>query len=39
MGELKGLEFRYIKELTREIHEGEFHNGEGAVVQLLATKP
>jgi len=39
MGELKGLDFRYIKELTREIHEGEFHNGEGAVVQLLATKP
>lgn len=38
MGELKGLDFRYIKELTREIHEGEFHNGESAVVQLIAKK-
>ncbi len=36
--ELKGLEFRHLKELTREVQEGEFHNGTGSVVQMLAIR-
>ena len=36
--ELIGLEFFYLQECVREIHEGEFHNGTGAVVQALAQK-
>ena len=37
--ELIGLEFLHLQECVREIHEGEFHNGTGAVVQVLARKP
>ena len=37
--ELSGLEFLHLHECVREIHEGEFHNGPGAVVQVLAKKP
>lgn len=37
-GELIGLEFLHLQECVREIHEGEFHNGTGAVVQTLAKK-
>ena len=37
--ELEGLEFMHMQELIREVHEGEFHNGPGAVVQVLARKP
>ena len=36
--ELIGLEFLHFQECVREIHEGEFHNGTGAVVQVLAKK-
>ena len=36
--ELAGLEFLHLQESLREVHEGEFHNGTGAVVQLLARK-
>lgn len=36
--ELNGLEFLHLQECVREIHEGEFHNGTGAVVQALAKK-
>ena len=36
--ELIGLEFLHLQEKVREIHEGEFHNGPGAVVQALAKK-
>ena len=36
--ELIGLEFLHLQECLREIQEGEFHNGTGAVVQLLAKK-
>lgn len=36
--ELKGLDFIYIKECVRDIYEGEFHTGAGAVVQALAVK-
>jgi SAM-dependent methyltransferase len=37
--ELPGLEFLHAEELYREVHEGEFHNGVGAVVQVLARRP
>ena len=37
--ELIGLEFLCLQERVREIHEGEYHNGTGAVVQALANKP
>jgi 2-polyprenyl-3-methyl-5-hydroxy-6-metoxy-1,4-benzoquinol methylase len=37
--ELISLEFLHLQECVREIHEGEFHNGTGAVVQVLAKKP
>lgn len=37
--ELIGLKFLHLQECVREIHEGEFHNGTGAVVQVLAKKP
>ena len=36
--EMVGLEVLYLEEKIREVHEGRFHNGEGAVVQLLAKK-
>lgn len=37
--ELISLEFLHLQEKVREIHEGKFHNGTGAVVQVLARKP
>lgn len=37
--ELKGLEFELIQELERDVTEGIFHTGKGAVVQLIARKP
>lgn len=37
--ELTGLDFITMEEKVREINEGEFHKGDGAVVQLLAVKP
>lgn len=37
--ELAGLEFLQLEECVRDVHEGEFHNGPGAVVQVLARKP
>jgi SAM-dependent methyltransferase len=37
--ELSGLEFLELSECEREIHEGRFHNGRGAVVQLVGRKP
>jgi 2-polyprenyl-3-methyl-5-hydroxy-6-metoxy-1,4-benzoquinol methylase len=36
--ELIGLEFLHLQECVREIHEGVFHNGKGAVVQVLAKR-
>jgi SAM-dependent methyltransferase len=36
--ELDGLEWLHAKELVREVHEGEFHHGDGAVVQLIGRK-
>ena len=36
--ELIGPEFIHLQECVREIHEGEFHNRSGAVVQVLAKK-
>ena len=37
--ELKGLEFKHAVELRRDVLEGRFHTGTGAVVQLIAVKP
>ncbi|MBD1581361.1 class I SAM-dependent methyltransferase [Pseudoalteromonas sp. S16_S37] len=36
--ELPNLEFNHLFELEREIIEGDFHTGLGAVVQAIATK-
>lgn len=36
--ELKGLHFDIGREVVREIHEGKYHNGQSAVVQVLARK-
>ena len=37
--EFEGLEFRHAVELQRDVIEGRFHTGKGAVVQLVAVKP
>lgn len=37
--ELAGLEFDHAQELEREVVEGKFHTGKGAVVQIIAHKP
>jgi SAM-dependent methyltransferase len=37
--ELQGLGFEIARELRRDIREGVFHTGPGAVVQVLAFKP
>ena len=36
--ELAGLEIIHLQEKVREIHEGQCHDGKGAVVQILARK-
>jgi 2-polyprenyl-3-methyl-5-hydroxy-6-metoxy-1,4-benzoquinol methylase len=36
--ELAGLKLLHAEELEREVHEGRYHNGHSAVVQLLAIK-
>lgn len=38
LNELPKLEFAYLKELDREIHEGINHHGLGAVVQAIGFK-
>jgi SAM-dependent methyltransferase len=37
--ELKGLNFDYGMELDRDVVEGKFHTGKGAVVQIIGIKP
>ncbi len=37
--ELAGLTLLHGEELEREVHEGKYHNGHSAVVQLMAIKP
>jgi SAM-dependent methyltransferase len=37
--ELEGLDLEIARELEREIHEGRYHEGRGAVVQVLARRP
>ena len=37
--ELTGLEIMLAREITRKVNEGEYHRGEGAVVQFIARKP
>ena len=36
--ELAGLEFLHLQERIRKVNEGQYHNGTGAVVQVLASK-
>lgn len=36
--ELDGLKFLHAEELERDVHEGRYHNGRSAVVQVLALK-
>ena len=36
--ELAGLEFLQAQEIEREVFEGSYHTGQGAVVQILARK-
>lgn len=36
--ELEGLTFEVGQELVREVHEGRYHEGESAVVQVLARR-
>jgi SAM-dependent methyltransferase len=36
--ELRGLEWLHAQELVRDVREGEFHHGTGAVVQLVGRK-
>ncbi len=37
--ELEGLDFELSEEFERDVVEGKFHTGRGAVVQLIASKP
>ena len=37
-GDFAGLELEMAREMVREVHEGRYHNGESAVVQVLARK-
>jgi len=37
--ELAGLTFEYGVELDRDVVEGKFHTGKGAVVQIIGKKP
>jgi len=37
--ELAGLKFVHARELERTVHEGDYHNGSGAVVQIVGIKP
>jgi len=37
--ELNGLDIVFAREIVRQVNEGEFHKGEGAVVQFVARKP
>jgi hypothetical protein len=37
--ELAGLNFEHAVECERDVIEGTFHTGRGAVVQILARKP
>lgn len=37
--ELEGLQFEMIEEQERDVVEGKFHTGRGAVVQVVAHKP
>ena len=37
--ELAGLEFEVARETLRDVNEGIYHHGEGAVVQILARRP
>ena len=37
--ELEGLDFEIARETERDVNEGKYHHGPGAVVQVVAKKP
>lgn len=37
--EFDGLRFEHLNECVRDVTEGQYHTGDGAVVQMFATKP
>lgn len=37
--EITGVEFELLQEIERDVVEGKFHTGRGAVVQAIAVKP
>lgn len=37
--ELEGLTFERLEEIERDVHEGKYHTGRSAVVQVLARRP
>jgi SAM-dependent methyltransferase len=37
--ELAGLELLHAEEKLREVHEGKYHDGQSAVLQVIARKP
>jgi hypothetical protein len=37
--ELQGLEFEHAVEIDRDVNEGKYHTGTGAVLQVLGVKP
>ncbi|MDX2059459.1 MAG: methyltransferase domain-containing protein [Gemmatimonadales bacterium] len=39
VAELRGLDFLVARELERDLHEGRYHVGKSAVVQILAQHP
>jgi len=38
MDELNGLNFKFAREIEREIIEGDYHTGLGSVVQIAGVK-
>ena len=37
--ELDQLELHQAIEIERDVHEGSYHDGTGAVVQIIGTRP
>ena len=37
--QLQGLEFEHAVEIDRDVNEGKYHTGTGAVLQVLGVKP
>lgn len=39
LADLEGLHREHAQEVVREVHEGRYHHGPGAVLQILAFRP